>query len=123
MRKVLFLYNTASGRGRISQQVDRIVDIFTMHGWIVAPELIDFQRNPFNDHPDIERVVVAGGDGTVNYIVNCMYERGLQLEIGVLPAGTANDFAGVVGMSHDPLESSPPPRNVRPTNGSIAWAN
>jgi YegS/Rv2252/BmrU family lipid kinase len=106
MRKVLFLYNTASGRGRIAQQVDRIVDIFTTHEWIVTPELINFQRNPFDDHLDIERVVVAGGDGSVNYVVNCMYERGLQLEIGILPVGTANDFAGVVGMSHDPLKAA-----------------
>ena len=50
--------------------------------------------------------VVAGGDGTVNYVVNRMRERGLSLELGIIPAGTANDFAGIVGMAKDPLEAA-----------------
>ena len=51
-------------------------------------------------------VVAAGGDGTVNYVVNRMRERGLSLELGIIPAGTANDFAGIVGMAKDPLEAA-----------------
>ena len=51
-------------------------------------------------------MAVAGGDGTVNYVVNRMKERGLDVPLGVIPAGTANDFAGAIGMSHDPLEAA-----------------
>ena len=106
MHKALLLYNPAAGRGRIARRVDAIAAVFAENGWELVPEAIDFGRNPFDTHTDIRRVVVAGGDGTVNYAVNRMRERGLSLELGVLPAGTANDFAGVIGMSHDPLEAA-----------------
>ena len=76
MQKALFLYNPAAGRGRIARNVGGIVDIFSENGWELTPEKIDFGRNPFDAHPDIRMVVAAGGDGTVNYVVNRMRERG-----------------------------------------------
>ena len=106
MQKALFLYNPAAGRGRIARNVGGIVDIFSENGWELTPEKIDFGRNPFDAHPDIRMVVAAGGDGTVNYVVNRMRERGLSLELGIIPAGTANDFAGALGMSREPLEAA-----------------
>ena len=106
MQKALFLYNPAAGRGRIARNVGGIVDIFSENGWELTPEKIDFGRNPFDAHPDIRMVVAAGGDGTVNYAVNAMKRKGLDIPIGVIPAGTANDFAGAVGMSRDPLEAA-----------------
>ena len=51
-------------------------------------------------------MVVAGGDGTVNFAVNAMKRKGLDIPLGVIPAGTANDFAGALGMSSDPLEAA-----------------
>ena len=106
MQKALFLYNPAAGRGRIARNVGGIVDIFSENGWELTPEKIDFGRNPFDAHPDIRMVVAAGGDGTVNYVVNRMRERGLSRELGIIPAGTANDFAGIVGMAKNPLEAA-----------------
>ena len=42
----------------------------------------------------------------VNYVVNSMKSKGLDIPLGVIPAGTANDFAGALGMSHKPLEAA-----------------
>ena len=106
MQKALFLYNPAAGRGRIARNVGGIVDIFSENGWELTPEKIDFGRNPFDAHPDIRMVVAAGGDGTVNYAVNAMKRKGLDIPIGVIPAGTANDFAGALGMSNELLEAA-----------------
>ena len=52
------------------------------------------------------RLYACGGDGTVNYVVNSMKSKGLDIPLGVIPAGTANDFAGALGMSHKPLEAA-----------------
>lgn len=106
MKKALFLYNPESGRGRIGKNIDAIVAIFRSHNYQLVPQEIDFNRDPFTEHEALELVVVAGGDGTVNYVVNRMKQAGLNLPIGVIPAGTANDFAGALGMSHDPLEAA-----------------
>lgn len=47
-------------------------------------------------------VAVAGGDGTLNPLVEWLVKR--QLPLLVLPAGTANDFARSLDMPEDPAE-------------------
>lgn len=106
MKQALFLYNPQSGTGRIERKVTDIVAIFQQHGYRLEPLRIDFTQNPFVGREEIDLVVVAGGDGTVNFILNRMKEKKLDIPIGVIPAGTANDFAGAIGMSKDPLKAA-----------------
>ena len=106
MKQALFLYNVRSGRGRIEQRKEAILAIFRQHGYDMQAQPIDFRQNPYAAGARPELTVIAGGDGTVNYVVNCMKQLDLDLPIGVIPAGTANDFAGALGMSKDPLTAA-----------------
>lgn len=106
MKTAVFLYNPESGKGKIARNVGCISTIFQAYGHDVTPQRIDFTANPFDGNETIDLMVVAGGDGTVNYAVNAMKRKGLDIPIGVIPAGTANDFAGAVGMSREPLEAA-----------------
>ncbi|MDE5621615.1 MAG: YegS/Rv2252/BmrU family lipid kinase [Alistipes sp.] len=106
MKQAVFLYNVRSGRGDIERNVDRICAVFGEFGYAVKPQPIDFEANPFDGNETVDLMVVAGGDGTVNFALNAMRARGLDIPLGVIPAGTANDFAGALGMSHDPLEAA-----------------
>ncbi len=106
MKQALFLYNPQSGTGRIERKVTDIVDLFQRNGYRLEPLRIDFTQNPFVGREEIDLVVVAGGDGTVNFTLNRMKEKELDIPIGVIPAGTANDFAGAIGMSKDPLKAA-----------------
>lgn len=106
MKTAVFLYNPESGKGIIARNVGCISTIFQAYGYDVTPQRIDFTANPFDGNETIDLMVVAGGDGTVNYAVNAMKRKGLDIPIGVIPAGTANDFAGAVGMSREPLEAA-----------------
>lgn len=96
--KALLLYNTSSGRGRVRGHITDIRAIFAKAGINIMPREINFQRNPFKGVEDVELVVVCGGDGTVNFVVNTMKKAGLDPILGVIPAGTANDFARAIGM-------------------------
>ena len=106
MKSAVFLYNPRSGKGRIARNAERIDAVFREYGYEIVPQPIDFAVNPFDGHETIDLMVVAGGDGTVNYAVNAMKRKGLDIPIGVIPAGTANDFAGALGMSSEVLEAA-----------------
>ena len=51
-----------------------------------------------------DRVVVAGGDGTVGPVAELAGRLGIPL--GVIPTGTANDFARAYGLPDDPEEAA-----------------
>lgn len=99
--KALLLYNIKAGKGKIAKRVDRLVEIFAESGIALRPKLIEFGCNPFDGDEDVELAVVCGGDGTINYVVNMMRDKGLDPMLGIIPAGTANDFAGAIGMPKD----------------------
>lgn len=106
MKKAVFLYNHRSGKGRIKRNVEMVCAIFREAEYDIEPVPIDFEANPFDGREDIDLMVVAGGDGTVNFALNAMKRKGLDIPIGVIPAGTANDFARALGMSDKPLEAA-----------------
>lgn len=50
-----------------------------------------------------EVVVSVGGDGTLNEVLNGII--GSRKRLGVIPAGSGNDFVKSVGISSDPLQA------------------
>ncbi|HVJ84724.1 MAG TPA: diacylglycerol kinase family protein [Caulifigura sp.] len=57
----------------------------------------------------IDRVIAAGGDGTVNAAVTALArwqkDNGRAPELAVLPLGTGNDLARSLGMPLDPMDA------------------
>jgi diacylglycerol kinase (ATP) len=43
-------------------------------------------------------LIAAGGDGTLNEVVNGCASRAKEIRIGILPLGTGNDFARTLGL-------------------------
>ena len=80
--------------------------MFSEVGCELQPRPISFNRNPFDGIETIDFVIVAGGDGTLNYVVNEMMSKGLSIPLSVIPTGTANDFAGALGMSPDAIKAA-----------------
>jgi diacylglycerol kinase (ATP) len=54
-----------------------------------------------------DRIFVAGGDGTLNEVVNGLMSAGAldRVQIGLLPLGTGNDFARMLHLSEHPEEA------------------
>jgi lipid kinase YegS len=55
----------------------------------------------------VERIVAAGGDGTLNEVVNGLAQlpKDQRPQLAILPLGTANDFAIACDIPHYPLEA------------------
>lgn len=105
MKKVLFIYNPNSGERKILGYLDRVVEIHQQNGYIVHMIRIDRNLSLKSYFEDLEEkyeyVLIAGGDGTVDNVVNVMKQYKKDFPIGILPVGTANDFAKFIGMTSD----------------------
>lgn len=106
MNKVRFVYNPRSGETLITEWLDRIIDIYQSHGFTIIPYRLCFSDSEEADLLDgvdesFHHLLVSGGDGTVNYVVNMLKKKHLDIPIAVLPTGTANDFAHMLGVPSD----------------------
>jgi diacylglycerol kinase (ATP) len=48
-----------------------------------------------------DTIIAAGGDGTLNEVVNGIGENPEHVRVGLLPLGTGNDFARSIGLPSD----------------------
>lgn len=104
MKKVKFIYNPYSGENLILSNLDKIIKIHQQSGYTIVPYRIEMDFDvieAFDDFKEINYsyVLIAGGDGTVDNVVNAMAKVGVSVPIGIIPVGTANDFAKFLGMS------------------------
>lgn len=102
MKKVKFIYNPYAGDNYIMDKLDEVIDVHQKHGYRVVPERLDEEHNMAAAMEDIHegysQILIAGGDGTVDILINYMMERDIKLPIGILPMGTANDYAKYIGI-------------------------
>lgn len=102
MNKVKFIYNPYAGESVIISHIDRIIMIHQQYGYEVVPFRIGSGYEIDQAFSDIDEsykyILVAGGDGTVDNVVNCIKKMGIDMPIAILPVGTANDFAKFIGM-------------------------
>ena len=60
------------------------------------------------DHPDLDGVVVLGGDGSLHAVVKALRAAGrlTDVTVGLVPLGTGNDFAATLGLPEDPAAAA-----------------
>ena len=77
-------------------------------------------------HDGVNVVVAAGGDGTINEVVSGLMEMGQppSLSVGLVPFGTANDFAHGCGIPiGDPLSALELIATTEPTAIDVGCCN
>lgn len=95
---ILLVYNPNSGHKSFTQSIDRVIERVQNEGHQLLLYRLDhydgignyFDKLPFET---IDRLWIAGGDGTLNTVITALLQRNIELPIGILPVGTANDFA------------------------------
>lgn len=104
MKKILFVFNPNSGKGLIKNKLYEVIDTFIKGGCEVSTYPTQAPMDGYNrimeiGEKDYDYIVCSGGDGTLNEVVSAIRQRGVDIPVGYIPAGSTNDFATSVGIS------------------------
>ena len=93
--------NASKGRGKASADV--IIKAFKARGCTIRTCLTKAPGDALSIAEEAKEglVVVAGGDGTVNEVLNGIMRSGARTAMGVIPIGRGNDFAWAAGIPRD----------------------
>ncbi|BBY57227.1 diacylglycerol/lipid kinase family protein [Mycolicibacterium sarraceniae] len=100
---------TAAGRDLLAHALESRVDLAVVHT-DHRGHAIEIAGAAQHDGTDV--IIVHGGDGTVNEVVNGLMGRPGQTlpdvmpAVAVVPGGSANVFARALGISPDPIEAT-----------------
>ncbi len=105
-KKVLLVYNPTAGNSLFKANLDKIIEMFQKKRILVVPVRTDkqaYMNEMFRmaKEKEFSKIIAAGGDGTINIVVNTMMNNNVDLPLAVFPSGTANDFAYYFDIPHD----------------------
>jgi len=103
MKSVLLIYNPLAGNGIFRTHLDKVVAAFAEREMLIVPIRIGgaftldrvFTDKEFSR---CDKIIAAGGDGTVHLVVNAMVRHDIHTPLAVFPSGTANDLASYLGI-------------------------
>ncbi|WP_077210725.1 diacylglycerol kinase [Bacillus dakarensis] len=106
MKRARIIYNPTSGREIFKKHLPEVLQKLEVAGYetschattgagdATAAAKIAVERK-------YDLVVAAGGDGTINEVVNGLAEQEYRPKLGIIPSGTTNDFARALQIPRD----------------------
>lgn len=105
-KRALLIVNAKSRRGRNAQAAVTAAledaGLRVLYETCSTPESLPPLISRMADQ--VDRVVIGGGDGTLNAAAPALRSSGLPL--GIVPLGTANDLARTLGIPTDPVAAA-----------------
>lgn len=104
---ILLIYNVSSGNGKFMQSFGKIKTFFKLNNFnydiydvrVTDKVAQDIERLA----PNYDVLTIAGGDGTIHSVINGLMsiEKHKRPKLLVLPFGTTNDYATMLGLGKD----------------------
>lgn len=105
MRKCVIVMNPESGKVKKLESFKNFYDILRKYGYDAEIKLTKAKKHATQIvkdlDDDIDLVISAGGDGTLNEVVTGNNEREKKLPLANLPMGTTNDVGSMYGFSRN----------------------
>lgn len=103
MKKARLIYNPTSGREEMRRLLPHVLERLDRAGIETSCHATQSEGDAMLEAADaIDRgydiIIAAGGDGTLNEVVNGMAGKSNLPPLGVFPLGTTNDFARAMGI-------------------------
>lgn len=103
-KKARLIYNPVSGNEQIPKNVADILHVLEQAGYEASAYRTTPAENSAKNEATraakagFELIVAAGGDGTINEVVNGVAGLDKRPKIGLIPAGTTNDLARALSI-------------------------
>lgn len=97
-KRLLLIVNPFSGKAKMVTNLMAVTQILSNRGF----EVTVYPTNKAGDatlrakdvsENEFERIVVCGGDGTLNEVITGLMQSGVKCKIGYIPAGTLNEWS------------------------------
>ena len=102
MMKCVVIYNPNSGKLTNRNDIKKLYKIFENYGYeveIIYTEYKGHAKEITKKLKDVDLLICAGGDGTLNEVISGNIERHKPILLGHLPLGSVNDVAHMYGMT------------------------
>lgn len=110
MQKILMIVNPKAGKAKSKKYIENILINLKKSGCSVELEITTPERNAtkiIEEHKlNDEKIIVWGGDGTLNETLRGLQNSNQDAEIAFIPKGTTNDFGHSLKVSFDELAVS-----------------
>ena len=103
-KKLLLIVNPCSGRAKMRTELLRVVEIMSDGGYTVTVyptkargDATDYVA-ALNEN-EYDRIVVCGGDGTLNEVITGLMKSELHITLSYIPSGTLNEWSSGLGIA------------------------
>ncbi len=105
-KKLLIIVNPCSGMAKMYTELLKVVEVFSSGGYLVTVyptkfkgDATEFVKNL--NHNDFDLVVVCGGDGTLNEVIEGIMVSKCNIPLGYIPSGTLNEWSSGLNISRN----------------------
>lgn len=112
MKRARVIYNPTSGKELVKKNLADILDVLEKAGYEASA--FATTPTPFSARDEARRageagfdlVVAAGGDGTINEVVNGIAPLEKRPKMAIIPGGTTNDYARALKIPRDNIKAA-----------------
>ncbi|MDP5277103.1 diacylglycerol kinase [Chengkuizengella axinellae] len=103
VKRARLIYNPSSGREEMKRRLPEVLKKLEKGGFETSTHETSGQGDAIRAAEEAVKrefdvVIAAGGDGTLNEVVNGLANQPYRPKLGILPLGTTNDFARALGI-------------------------
>ena len=103
-----FILNPIAGKGKALKAMEKIEQYLTQNNIAYSVRRTEYPAHAVEIARELsekgENVIAAGGDGTVNEVLNGIADFD-KCALGIIPCGTGNDFSKFIGIPKNPVEA------------------
>lgn len=106
MKRARIIYNPSAGRESFKKDLPIVLQRFEQAGYETSAHATTGEGDAtvaaeYAVEQEFDLIVIVGGDGTINEVIHGICEAEYRPNLGIIPAGTTNDFARALKIPRD----------------------